>query len=111
SDPVDTPMVKKSKLDENPQGKAIDPTHYRGMVGILMYLTASRPDLTFVVCMCPRYQAKPVEKHLHATLIMWVAKILDEVHLKVCNYWEIDLLADHQKGRKALRYPVRKLNI
>nr|GFB66723.1 hypothetical protein [Tanacetum cinerariifolium] len=44
-DPVDTPMVEKSKLDENPQGKAVDPTHDRGMVGILMYLTSSRPDL------------------------------------------------------------------
>ncbi|GJT08484.1 retrovirus-related pol polyprotein from transposon TNT 1-94 [Tanacetum coccineum] len=66
SDPVDTPMVEKSKLDEDPEGKAIDPTHYRGMVGTLMYLIASRPDLTFAVCMCARYQAKPTEKHLHA---------------------------------------------
>ncbi|GJZ81323.1 retrovirus-related pol polyprotein from transposon TNT 1-94 [Tanacetum coccineum] len=66
SDPVDTPMVEKSKLDEDTQGKAVDPTHYRGMIGTLMYLTASRPDLTFVVCMCARYQAKPTEKHLHA---------------------------------------------
>ncbi|GKB47295.1 retrovirus-related pol polyprotein from transposon TNT 1-94 [Tanacetum coccineum] len=65
-DPVDTPMVEKSKLDEDTQGKAVDPTHYRGMVGTLMYLTASRPDLTFAVCMCARYQAKPTEKHLHA---------------------------------------------
>ncbi|GJT15996.1 retrovirus-related pol polyprotein from transposon TNT 1-94 [Tanacetum coccineum] len=65
SDPVDTLMVKKSKLDEDTQGKVIDPTHYRGMIGTLMYLTASRPDLTFVVCMCARYQAKPTEKHLH----------------------------------------------
>ncbi|GJY76921.1 retrovirus-related pol polyprotein from transposon TNT 1-94 [Tanacetum coccineum] len=47
SDPVDTPMVEKSKLDEDTQGKAIHPTHYRGMTGTLMYLTASRPDLTF----------------------------------------------------------------
>ncbi|GJW67317.1 hypothetical protein Tco_0121741 [Tanacetum coccineum] len=66
SDPVDTPMVDKSKLDEDTQGKAVDLTHYRGMVGTLMYLTASRPDLTFAVCMCARYQAKPTEKHLHA---------------------------------------------
>ncbi|GJY09897.1 retrovirus-related pol polyprotein from transposon TNT 1-94 [Tanacetum coccineum] len=66
NDPVDTPMVEKSKLDEDTQGKAIDPTHYRGMIGTLMYLTSSRPDLTFVVCMCARYQAKPTEKHLHA---------------------------------------------
>ncbi|GJR22241.1 retrovirus-related pol polyprotein from transposon TNT 1-94 [Tanacetum coccineum] len=66
SDPVDTPMVEKFKLDEDTQGKVVDPTHYRGMVGTLMYLTASRPDLTFVVCMCAQYQAKPTEKHLHA---------------------------------------------
>ncbi|GJZ38631.1 retrovirus-related pol polyprotein from transposon TNT 1-94 [Tanacetum coccineum] len=65
SDPVDTPIMEKSKLDEDPQGKSVDPTHYHGMVGTLMYLIASRPDLTFVVCMCARYQAKPTEKHLH----------------------------------------------
>nr|GFA28682.1 integrase, catalytic region, zinc finger, CCHC-type, peptidase aspartic, catalytic [Tanacetum cinerariifolium] len=50
--PVDTPIMENSKLDEDTQGKAVDPTHYRGMVGTLMYLTSSRPDLTFVVCMC-----------------------------------------------------------
>ncbi|GJY07106.1 retrovirus-related pol polyprotein from transposon TNT 1-94 [Tanacetum coccineum] len=44
-DPVDTPMVEKSKLDEDPQGKAVDPTRYRGMIGTLMYLTSNRPDL------------------------------------------------------------------
>ncbi|GJQ90865.1 putative ribonuclease H-like domain-containing protein [Tanacetum coccineum] len=66
SDPVDTPMVEKFKLDEYTQGKVVDPTYYHGMVGTLMYLTASRPDLTFVVCMCARYQAKPTEKQLHA---------------------------------------------
>ncbi|GJX47821.1 retrovirus-related pol polyprotein from transposon TNT 1-94 [Tanacetum coccineum] len=65
-DLVDTPMVEKSKLDENTQGKAIDLTHYRGMVGTLMYLTSSRPDMVYAVCMCARYQARPTEKHLHA---------------------------------------------
>nr|GEU82604.1 hypothetical protein [Tanacetum cinerariifolium] len=53
-DPVDTPMVEKSKLDEDPQRKSVDPTHYRGMVCTLMYLTASRPDLRFAICMCAR---------------------------------------------------------
>ncbi|GKB89945.1 retrovirus-related pol polyprotein from transposon TNT 1-94, partial [Tanacetum coccineum] len=65
SDPVDTPMVDKSKLDKDLQGKPVDPTHYRGMIGSLMYLTSSRPDLVFAVCMCAQYQAKPTEKHLH----------------------------------------------
>ncbi|GJY22374.1 retrovirus-related pol polyprotein from transposon TNT 1-94 [Tanacetum coccineum] len=64
-DPVDTPMVEKFKLDEDPQGIAVDPTRYHGMIGTLMYLTSSRPDLVFVVCMYARYQAKPIKKHLH----------------------------------------------
>ncbi|GKA29379.1 hypothetical protein Tco_0715624 [Tanacetum coccineum] len=64
SDPVDTPTMEKSKLDEDTQGKAVDPTHYREMIGTLMYLTASRPNLTFAICMYARYQAKPTEKHL-----------------------------------------------
>ncbi|GJY79869.1 hypothetical protein Tco_0492620 [Tanacetum coccineum] len=59
-------MVEKSKLDEDPQGKVVDPTCYRGMIGTLMYLTSSRPDLVFHVCICARYQANPLEKHLHA---------------------------------------------
>ncbi|GJW08044.1 retrovirus-related pol polyprotein from transposon TNT 1-94 [Tanacetum coccineum] len=66
SDPVDTPMVDKSKLDKDLQEKPVNPTHYRGMIGSLMYLTSSRPDLVFAVCMCARYQAKPTKKHLHA---------------------------------------------
>ncbi|GJS95678.1 retrovirus-related pol polyprotein from transposon TNT 1-94 [Tanacetum coccineum] len=65
-EPADTPMVEKSKLDEDLQGKAVDPTRYRGMIGTLMYLTTSRPDLVFTVCMCARYQTKPAKKHLHA---------------------------------------------
>ncbi|GJR62627.1 integrase, catalytic region, zinc finger, CCHC-type containing protein [Tanacetum coccineum] len=49
SDLVDTPMVEKSKMDAYPQGKEVDPTCYRGMIGSFMYLTTSRPDLVFDV--------------------------------------------------------------
>nr|GEW48260.1 retrovirus-related Pol polyprotein from transposon TNT 1-94 [Tanacetum cinerariifolium] len=65
-DLVDTPMVKKSKMDEDKEGKAIDPSHYHGMIGTLLYLTDSRPDLQFAICMCARYQARPTEKYVHA---------------------------------------------
>ncbi|GKA08598.1 retrovirus-related pol polyprotein from transposon TNT 1-94 [Tanacetum coccineum] len=65
-DPVDTPMVEKFKLDEDKEGKVVDPSHYRGMIGTLLYLTASRLDLQFAICMYTRYQAWPTEKHLHA---------------------------------------------
>nr|GEX90224.1 hypothetical protein [Tanacetum cinerariifolium] len=54
SDPVDSLMVEKSKLDADPQRKEVDPTRYHGMIGFFMYLTASRLDLVFVVCMCAR---------------------------------------------------------
>nr|GFA40604.1 retrovirus-related Pol polyprotein from transposon TNT 1-94 [Tanacetum cinerariifolium] len=60
-------MVEKSKLDEDREGIAVDQSHYRGMIGTLLYLTASRPDLQFAICMCARYQARPTEKHVHAT--------------------------------------------
>nr|GFD04685.1 uncharacterized mitochondrial protein AtMg00810-like [Tanacetum cinerariifolium] len=65
-DPVDTPMVEKSKLDEDKEGKAVDPSHYRGIIGTFLYVTASRSDLQFAICMCARYQAQPTKKHVHA---------------------------------------------
>ncbi|GJR77869.1 hypothetical protein Tco_0090234, partial [Tanacetum coccineum] len=66
SDPVDTPMVERTKLDEDLSGIPVDQTQYRSMIGSLMYLTASRPDLVFVVCMCAIYQSKPTKKYLEA---------------------------------------------
>ncbi|GJT85185.1 retrovirus-related pol polyprotein from transposon TNT 1-94 [Tanacetum coccineum] len=59
-------ILLKSKRDEDPQGKAVDPTHYCGMIVTLMYFTSSKPDLVFVVCMCARllrYQKKYVWKY------------------------------------------------
>nr|GEZ80895.1 retrovirus-related Pol polyprotein from transposon TNT 1-94 [Tanacetum cinerariifolium] len=50
SDPVDTPMIEKSKLDVDPQGKEVNPTYYRGMIGSLMYLTASFADADHAGC-------------------------------------------------------------
>ncbi|GJY42250.1 retrovirus-related pol polyprotein from transposon TNT 1-94 [Tanacetum coccineum] len=47
SDSIDTPMVERSKLDEDLQGKPVDATLYRGMIGSLMYLTSSRPNLIY----------------------------------------------------------------
>ncbi|GJU66891.1 retrovirus-related pol polyprotein from transposon TNT 1-94 [Tanacetum coccineum] len=66
SDSVDTPMVEKNKLDEDLHGTPVDATLYHGMIGSLMYLTSSRPDLIYAVCLCTRYQAKTTKKHLNA---------------------------------------------
>ncbi|GKD10163.1 hypothetical protein Tco_1189848, partial [Tanacetum coccineum] len=65
-------MVEKSKLDEDKEEKAVDPSHYRGMIGTLLYLISSRTDLQFAICMCARYHARPTEKYLHAVKrIVW----------------------------------------
>nr|GEX01061.1 copia protein [Tanacetum cinerariifolium] len=63
-DPVGTPMEIKDKLDLDKNGTPVDATKYRSMIGALMYLTSSRPDLVHATCLCARYQAKPTEKHL-----------------------------------------------
>nr|GFA12441.1 uncharacterized mitochondrial protein AtMg00810-like [Tanacetum cinerariifolium] len=64
-DSVGTPMATKH-LDADLSGTPIDQTKYRSMVGALMYLTASRPNIMHATCYCARYQAKPTEKHLTA---------------------------------------------
>ncbi|GJY69481.1 retrovirus-related pol polyprotein from transposon TNT 1-94 [Tanacetum coccineum] len=63
-DPVGTPMEIKDKLDLDQNGSPVDATKYRSMIGALMYLTSSRPDIVHATCLCARYQAKPTEKHL-----------------------------------------------
>ena len=60
-------MSNTCKIDKDEEGKKVDQKLYRGMIGSLFYLTASRPDITFSVCMCTRYQSDPRELHLLAT--------------------------------------------
>jgi hypothetical protein len=61
-----TPMSPSTKLDKDEKGKPVDVKLYRGMIGSLLYLTASRPDIMFSVCLCARFQSSPKESHLIA---------------------------------------------
>nr|GEU76381.1 copia protein [Tanacetum cinerariifolium] len=63
-DPVGTPMDIKDKLNLDQNGTPVDATKYCSMIGALMYLTSSRPQIVHATCLCARYQAKPTEKHL-----------------------------------------------
>nr|GEZ30059.1 retrovirus-related Pol polyprotein from transposon TNT 1-94 [Tanacetum cinerariifolium] len=63
-DLVSTPMEIKDKLDLDQNGTLVDATKYCSMIGALMYLTSSRPDIVHATCLYARYQAKPTEKHL-----------------------------------------------
>nr|GEW64313.1 uncharacterized mitochondrial protein AtMg00810-like [Tanacetum cinerariifolium] len=63
-DPVGTLMEIKDKLDLDQNGTPVDATKYRSMIGALMYLTSSRPDIVHATCLCAQYQVKPTKKHL-----------------------------------------------
>nr|GFC01469.1 uncharacterized mitochondrial protein AtMg00810-like [Tanacetum cinerariifolium] len=57
-------MEIKDKLDLDKNGTPVDATKDHSMIGALMYLTSSRPDIVHATCLCARYQAKPIKKHL-----------------------------------------------
>nr|GEZ87235.1 ribonuclease H-like domain-containing protein [Tanacetum cinerariifolium]GEZ88006.1 ribonuclease H-like domain-containing protein [Tanacetum cinerariifolium] len=59
-------MVEKNKLSKDIHETPVDATLYHDMIGSLIYLTSSRPDFIYAVCLCARYQAKPIKKHLNA---------------------------------------------
>nr|GEZ55060.1 hypothetical protein [Tanacetum cinerariifolium] len=65
-DAIPTPMVDKAKLKLDLVGKPVDHTDYQSMIGSLMYVTSSRPDIMFATCMCARYQANPNEHYMSA---------------------------------------------
>ncbi|GKB95488.1 hypothetical protein Tco_0981625 [Tanacetum coccineum] len=62
-DSIGTPMATKPEYADL-SGTLVDQTKYRSMVGALMYLTASTPDIVHTTCYCARYQARPTEKHI-----------------------------------------------
>ena len=64
--PIKTPIPTNGHLDLDEGGNTVDQTLYRSMIGSLLYLTASRPDIIFSVCMCARFQANPKETYLIA---------------------------------------------
>ena len=63
---MSTPMGSGSYVVQDESGVSIDITKYRGMIGSLLYLTVSRPDIMFSVCLCVIFQDNPKESHLTA---------------------------------------------
>ncbi|GJX14562.1 putative ribonuclease H-like domain-containing protein, partial [Tanacetum coccineum] len=61
-----TPMETHKPLSQDTTGTDVDVHLYRSMIGSLMYLTSSKPDIMFVVCACSRFQVQPKASHMHA---------------------------------------------
>nr|GEW30838.1 hypothetical protein [Tanacetum cinerariifolium] len=73
-------QIHQSPRDADLSRTPVDQTKYRSMVGALIYLTVSRPDIMHATCYCARYQAKPTEKHLTMVKrIFWYLK--DTIHM------------------------------
>ncbi|RVW15678.1 Retrovirus-related Pol polyprotein from transposon RE1 [Vitis vinifera] len=74
-----TPMSSSIKLDMDEKGKPANSTMYRGMIGSLLYLTASRPDIMYCVCLCARFQSCPKESHLSVVkrILRYLKGIMD----------------------------------
>ncbi|GKA18769.1 hypothetical protein Tco_0698684 [Tanacetum coccineum] len=62
----------------------VDATKYRNMIGALMYLTSSRPDIVHATCLCARYQAKPTEKHLEGGFIRIFRYLWGTINMGLC---------------------------
>jgi hypothetical protein len=64
---ISTPIGINGSLNSDASGNMVDQTMYQSTIGSLLYVTASRLDVMFSVCMCARFQASPRESHLKAT--------------------------------------------
>ena len=69
-----TPIATNCLMDADEAGNQVDSTKYRGLIGSLLYLTASRPDIQFGLCLCARFQSNPKESHFKAA--KWILKYL-----------------------------------
>ena len=81
--PIKAPMALNGHLDLNEEGKSVDQKVYRSMIGSLLYLCASRPDIMLSVCMCARFQTNP--KKCHLTAVKRILRYL--VHTPNLGLW------------------------
>nr|GFB15178.1 hypothetical protein [Tanacetum cinerariifolium] len=113
-----TPMDKENPWGKDRTGKDVDLHLYRSMIGSLMYLTASRPDIMFDICACARYQMTPKECHLHAVkrifrylkghpkLRLWYPK---ESPFDLVAYSDSDYGGANQDRRSRQLWPLQQL--
>nr|GEV53046.1 retrovirus-related Pol polyprotein from transposon TNT 1-94 [Tanacetum cinerariifolium] len=104
---LDTPMVEKSKLDEDKERKSVDLSHYRGMIGTLLYLIASRPDLQFAICMCAWSKHIDIRYHF---IKENVENEVIELYFVNSEYQLVDIFTK-ALGRERIEFLINKLGM
>ncbi|XP_051145340.1 uncharacterized mitochondrial protein AtMg00810-like [Andrographis paniculata] len=90
---VRTPLGQQDKLSKDDDGKTVDQKLYKSIIGSLLYLTVSRPDISFSVGVCARFQSTPKESHLKAAKrILKYVKGIEELGLWYSNRSDLDLI-------------------
>ena len=126
-----TPMPAKHHLGPDDNGKEFDQKVYRSMIGSLLYLCASRPDIMFSFCMCARFQAAPKESHHLAVkrilrylahtptlglwldsrmLIMLVTRWIASLHQAHVTFWDDHLSVGLERSRTMYHSQLLNLN-
>nr|GEX02848.1 ribonuclease H-like domain-containing protein [Tanacetum cinerariifolium] len=100
-------LLLKSKLDKDKEGKVINPSHYRGMIDTLLYLTASRPDLQFAICMCARSKHIDIRYHF---IKEHVENGVIELYFVNTEYQLADLFTK-ALGRERIEFLINKLGM
>nr|CAH67269.1 OSIGBa0145C12.6 [Oryza sativa] len=110
--PISTPIGSTAVLDPDEDGEAVDQKEYRSMIRSLLYLTASRPDIQFLVCLCARFQASPRASHRRAikriisccSQILWLLSTLKDYCL---TFEKVPLFCDNTSVINIAKNPVQ----
>jgi hypothetical protein len=84
--PVSTPMSTTTVLNPDENGEEVDQREYKSMIGSLLYLTVTRPDIQFIVCLCARFQASP--HTLHRQAVQRIFRYLKSI----LEFWDLVFL-------------------
>ncbi|WVZ89921.1 hypothetical protein U9M48_036267 [Paspalum notatum var. saurae] len=98
SKPMTTPMSTNTALDADEDGEAVDQKEFRGMIGSLLYLTATRPDIQFAVYLCAHFQASPRTSHRYEVEGVDNALIKGEIESQWTNLIAPGVMSDCQRA-------------
>ena len=110
-----TSMSSSIKLDKDEKGKSIDSTMYRGMIGSLLYLIASRPNIMYSVCLCARFQSCPKEFDLSAVkrILRYLKRVMDiglwypkSDNFELIGFVDVDLLVVKLKEKTLVTHVI-----